>query len=149
MGLSLDNSFCFNWEKSYSLIYVFVYESRQNSSTDCLSSPVDGFKYSIWNMTAWIGVQWKTTSFGHSVFPMVTNPEWIPTRSIHNGNKYPFDLETYFQNGNCFHLIWISLQRKFLNQLETVSKQNGNRFYLGNMFPNQIETVSILEIEHF
>ena len=49
---------------------------------------------------------------GHNVFPMVTNPFWIPTRSIHNSNKYPtdlesvsilwkpfpFDLETYFQN---------------------------------------------------
>ena len=76
---------------------------------------------------------------------MVTNPEWIPVGSIHNGNKYPTDLETYFQNGNRFHLIWIPIQGKFPNQLETVSKQNGNRFHFGNMYPNQMETVSILE----
>ena len=43
----------------------------------------------------------------HNVFPMVTNPEWIPARSIHNGNKYPIDLKTCFQNGNHFYLIWI------------------------------------------
>ena len=64
----------------------------------------------------------------HNVFLMVTDPEWIPARRIHNGNKYPIDLEIYFQNGNRFHMIWISIQRKFPNQLETVSKQNGNPF---------------------
>ena len=36
-------------------------------------------------------------SLVHNVFLMVTNTEWIPERSIHNGNKYPTDLETYFQ----------------------------------------------------
>ena len=108
----------------------------------------------------------------HNVFPLVTNPEWIPATSIHNGNKYPTDLEKYFQNGNrfrfiwipivrkipnqletvsrqngnCFHLIWILIQKKFPNQLEIVSKRNGNRFHFGNIFPNQMETVSILEI---
>ena len=77
---------------------------------------------------------------------MVTNPEWIPARSIHNGNKYPTDLETYYQNGNAFQLIWILIQRKFPNQLETVSKRNGNCFYFGNMFQNPMETVaSILD----
>ena len=45
----------------------------------------------------------KGRGFPHTVFPMVTNPEWIPARSIHNGNKYPIDLETNFQNGNRFH----------------------------------------------
>ena len=43
----------------------------------------------------------------HNVFPMVTIPQWIPARIIHYENKYPTDLETYFQNGNRFHLIWI------------------------------------------
>ena len=36
--------------------------------------------------------------------------------------------------GNRFYLIWISIQRKFPNQLETVSKQNGNCFHFGNMY---------------
>ena len=89
-----------------------------------------------------------------------TNPEWIPARSIHNSNKYPteletisifwkpflFDLETYFQNGNHFHLILIPIERKFPNQLETVSKRNRIGFHFGNLFPKPMETVSILEI---
>ena len=77
----------------------------------------------------------------HNVFTMFTNPEWILARSIHNGNKHPTDLETYFQNGNRFYLIWIPIQRKFPDQLETVSKQNGNHFHFGNMYPNQMGTI--------
>ena len=71
---------------------------------------------------------------------------YAPEQNSHDGNKYPTDLETYFQNGNHFHLIWIPIQRKFPNQLETVSKPNGNRSHFGNMFPDQMETVSILKI---
>ena len=60
--------------------------------------------------------------------------------------RYPTDLETFFQNRNCFHLIWISIQRKFPSQLETVSKRNGNHFHFGNRFPNQMEMIPSLEI---
>ena len=69
-------------------------------------------------------LSYKIEAIIHNVFPMVTNPEWIPARSIHNGNKYLIDLETYFQNGNGFYFIWIQFPidlETYLNQMETVS----------------------------
>ena len=68
----------------------------------------------------------------HNVFTMFTNPEWILARSIHNGNKHPTDLETYFQNGNRFYLIWISILESFQINWK--------------LYPNEMEIVSILEI---
>ena len=55
----------------------------------------------------------------HNVFPMVTNPLWIPVRSIFNGNKY--------LTGNRF-LKW----KLFLFDLD---------IDFANMFPNQMETL--------
>ena len=51
----------------------------------------------------------------------------MPVRSIQNGNRFPTDLERYYQNGNSSHLIWIPIQGKW------------------KLDPNKMETVSILE----
>ena len=70
----------------------------------------------------------------------------------------------YFQNGNGFHFVWL----QFLYCLDTVSilvwiqfpidleaffglvsKSNGNGFHFGNMFLNQMETVSIKWVQFF
>ena len=48
----------------------------------------------------------------------------------------------YFQNGNGFHFVWIQFPLDLKTFLELVSKSNGNGFHFGNMFPNQMETVS-------
>ena len=53
---------------------------------------------------------------------------------------FSFDLETFFQNGNCFHFVWIQFQIDLETFLELVSKSNRNGFHFGNMFPNQLDT---------
>ena len=68
----------------------------------------------------------------HNVFLIVTNPEWIPASSIHNGNKYPIDLETYFRKG-----------KQFPFDLDTNSKKGSINWKL---YPNEMETISILKI---
>ena len=91
----------------------------------------------------------------HNVFSIVTNLEWIPARSIHNGNKNPTDLATYFQNGNHFHLIWITIQINYklypskmetVPILETCIQIKWKRFPFCKLFPNQMENfASILD----
>ena len=82
----------------------------------------------------------KTKS--HNVFPMVGYPQEVSIMAT----SIQLIWKLYSFSGKHFHLFWIPIQRTLPNQLETVSKQNGNSFHFGNMFPNQIETVSILEI---